>query len=341
MLTQKFSFFNKLWQTTRSRTASGFTLTELLVTIIIGGIAITGLLAAMVELLNADQQEALREETQQEMQTALSFIAEDLRESVYIYDGSQLRGSPAVAVPYDTLPSFSSVGTPIIAFWKAEPLNARQQTTLAGITCSSKFSGNNDKISECDNLKLKRRAYSLVVYLQYREPSPGNSNQMWKGKSRLLRYELPQYKTSDFANLTWSTGFVDPARTNNFPGWPFDAQNTNNLQLAANGGTGSPSLSESPAEVLVDFVDDPSSSDATNIPGCPTSYTRLPSTSTATPNNSFFACVRNIGDDLGQNQDIFVYLRGNTFGRAGSTENNTLSTMQTRVTLRGVIDKFN
>jgi prepilin-type N-terminal cleavage/methylation domain-containing protein len=335
VVTQKSSFLCKLWQIARSRTASGFTLTELLVTIVIAGIAITGLLAAMVELLRTDQQEAIREETQQEMQAALSFIAEDLRESVYVYDGSQQRNS--VAIPYDALPDFSSVGTPIIAFWKAEPLNAGQQTTLAGINCNTAFSSNNDKKAECDNLKLKRRAYSLVVYLQTNASDP---NGLWKGRSRILRYELPQYRTSDFANLTWSTGFVDPARTNNFPGWPFDAQNTNNSQ------TSLPVLSESPAEVLVDFVDDPNrlqnNTTETNIPSCPTTnYTRFPNTNTTTPNNSFFVCVRNVGNDLGQNQDIIAYLRGNTFGKARSTEDNILSTMQTRVTLRGVIDKFN
>jgi prepilin-type N-terminal cleavage/methylation domain-containing protein len=341
MIAQKSFFLDKFKQIARSNTASGFTLTELLVTIVIAGFAMTGLLAAMIELLTTDQQEATREETQQEMQTALSFLAEDLRESVYVYDGSQLRGTPAVAVPYDTLPNFSSVGTPIIAFWKAEPLNASQQTALAGMNCNTTFSTNSDKRAECENLKLKRRAYSLVVYLQTNASDP---NGLWKGRSRILRYELPQYRNSTFSNLTWSTGFVDPARTNNFPGWPFDAQNTNNSQ------TSLPLLSESPAEVLVDFVDDPSRSTCpTNVPGCPlnvpscpTNYTRSPSTnSTTTTNNSFFVCVRNVGNDLGQNQDIIVYLRGNTYGKNKSTEDNLLSTMQTRVTLRGVIDKFN
>lgn len=351
MTTQSSSFLCKLWRSNFWQTVSGFTLTELLATILIGGIAMTGLLAAMVELLKTDQQEAIREETQQEMQTALSFIAEDLRESVYVYDGTQTRGTPAVNIPYDTLPNFSGTGTPIIAFWKAEALTASQQKQFENISsnssplknCSTAFSTNNDKKAECDNLKLKRRAYSLVVYLQVREPNPGNLSSIWKGKSRILRYELPQYKNSDFSNLTWSKGFVDPARTNNFPGWPFDAQNTNNLQSASNGGTGLPVLSESPAEVLVDFVDDPISSNAPDCPNPPAPatpiYQRLPSN--ATNNNSFFACVRTVGTNLGENQDILLYLRGNTYGRGGSTENDTLSTLQTRVTLRGVIDKFN
>jgi prepilin-type N-terminal cleavage/methylation domain-containing protein len=327
---KKYFFLQKLRQVYHSKTTSGFTLTELLATILIAGIAMTGLLAAMVELLQTDQQEAIREEIQQEMQNALSFIAEDLREAVYVYDGTQIRNSKAI--PYDSLPDFSSVGTPIVAFWKAEPLSASQLSALP-TSCSTTFSTDAAKKAECDNLKLKRRAYSLVVYLQS-TIADTNNPKIWKGRSRLLRYELPQY--SNVTNLTPSTGFVDPAKTNNFSAWPFDSQNSANLQATL------PLLSQSPPEVLVDFVDAPNSTTATNLPSCSTDYSRLPSTNaTTTTNNSFFACVRNIGNNLGENQDLVLYLRGNTYGRSHSTEDNTLSTLQTRVTLRGVIDKFN
>jgi hypothetical protein len=349
VVSKKFFFLNKLRQIYRVRSTSGISLVELLVSIVIAGIAITGLLSAMVQLLSTDQQEAIADETQQEMQTALSFIAEDLREAVYVYDGTQLRSSKSI--PYDSLPDFSTVGTPVLAFWKVEPLSQRQQTLLAAMNCNTAFASNVDKRSECENLKMKRRAYSLVVYLQLREPAPNNPSKLWQGKSRILRYELPQYyrDNPDFATLNWFKGFVDPARTNNFPGWPFDAQDANNLQEAANGGTGTPVLNESPPQVLVDFVDDPTGTPTPTPPSCPNQpapapldYQRLPATNTtASINNSFFVCVRTVNDNLGLNQDIILYLRGNTFGKQGTTKDNTLSTLQTRVTLRGVIDKFN
>jgi hypothetical protein len=347
VVSKKF-FLLKLRQIYRVRATSGISLVELLVSMVIAGIAITGLLSAMVGLLSTDQQEAIADETQQEMQTALSFIAEDIREAVYVYDGTQLRSGKSI--PYDSLPDFSTVGTPVLVFWKVEPLSQRQQTLLAGINCNTAFASNIDKRSECDNLKMKRRAYSLVVYLQLREADPNNPSKLWQGKSRIVRYELPQYyrDNPDFATLNWFKGFVDPARTNNFPGWPFDSQDTNNLQESANGGSGKPVLTESPPQVLVDFVDDPNSTPTPAPPSCPNQpapalldYQRLPATSTATPNSSFFVCVRTVNDNLGLNQDIILYLRGNTFGKQGTTKDNTLSTLQTRVTLRGVIDKFN
>jgi type II secretory pathway pseudopilin PulG len=333
MISKKFSFLSQLWSVNRYKKNAGVSITELLVAMVVAGIAITGLLAAMVELLQTDQREAAREETQQSIQTALDFIAEDLRESVYVYDGTQRRGadgSGPLHYIYDYLPDFSSVGTPILAFWKTEPLSASQESDLSRTDCARLAQ---PAQQECNNLKLRRRSYSLIVYLQSTIPDP-----KWKGKSRILRYELPKYDASNFSTLAKSPGFVDPAEANNFPTWPLDSSNTN-LQFTQ--GAGSPSLSDSPPEVLVDFVDEPAST--INIPDCVSSYgssyVRLPSDDTN--NRSFFACVRRIGNEIGQNQDIILYLRGNTYGKEGANAQDELPTLQTRVTLRGVIDKFN
>jgi prepilin-type N-terminal cleavage/methylation domain-containing protein len=325
MTIKKRLFYYQFWQTCQQKIRAGFTLTELLITILIASIAVSGLLAAMVELLRTDQQEAMREETQQEMQAAMNFIAEDLRESVYIYDGTQRRlvsGVPIVHSIYNFLPSDFSPATPIIAFWKAEPLSATQETILQTTLKNCSLPAPKDE--ECAALQLSRRTYSLVVYLQDKTPST-----IWKGKSRILRYELSKYTSSGFPSLTQSTGYVDPARTNNFTTWPYDAGN-NNLQTVR--PTGKP-------EVLVDFVDDPSSTvdDANVLNICPASgYSRLPNNTM----KSFFACVRTIGNNIGQNQDIILYLRGNSYGKGGVSNQDELPTLQTRVTLRGVIDKF-
>jgi hypothetical protein len=332
MTAKKFSFLSQLWLINRRKKNAGVSITELLVATIVAGIAITGLLAAMVELLQTDQREAAREETQQSMQTALDFIAEDLRESVYVYDGTQRRGAGGTGpfhYIYDYLPNFSSVGTPILAFWKTEPLSASQESDLSSMDCARLAQPTQQ---ECNNLKLRRRSYSLIVYLQSTISDP-----KWPGKSRILRYELPKYDASRFSTLAKSRGFVDPAEANNFPVWPLDAQN-NNLQTAAGG---LPSLSDSPPEVLVDFVDDPEST--VSMPDCEntygTSYVRVPSNDAN--NRSFFACVRRIDNKIGENQDIILYLRGNTYGKDGANAQNELPILQTRVTLRGVIDKFN
>jgi type II secretory pathway component PulJ len=335
----------KLWlsycflRTCQHKQISGISLVELLVSILIASIAISGLLAAMVELLQTDQQEAMREETQQEMQAALNFISEDLRESVYVYDGEQTRGGNTLHNVYEYLPNFDAIpAKPILAFWKAEPISAEQEKLLANNstlkTCN--FSDPN-KAQECRSLKSRRRTYTLVVYLQSTNPDP-----TWKGKSRILRYELPTYTSSNFASLTKTQGFVDPIDSNNFPTWPFNAQNVD-LQAV------SPQLGNSPPEVLVDFVDAPSSDDPENPDISQATYCsdkfgddyeRAPKLSNNPNSKSFFACVRKIGNALGQNQDIVLYVRGNTYGKGGVDKEKQFP-LQTRVTLRGVIDKFN
>ncbi|TAN85658.1 MAG: prepilin-type N-terminal cleavage/methylation domain-containing protein, partial [Phormidium sp. SL48-SHIP] len=71
---------------------SGFTLTEILVSMIIAGLVMSGLLGLMVELLTSDARETARTETQREMQMALDYISSDIRESVYVYDGNCIDG---------------------------------------------------------------------------------------------------------------------------------------------------------------------------------------------------------------------------------------------------------
>ncbi|MCU0537292.1 MAG: hypothetical protein MUD14_25680 [Hydrococcus sp. Prado102] len=332
MIAKKWSLPYHLSKVFQQKKNLGISLVELLVTLVIASMAISGLLAAMVELLRTDQQESVREDTQQEMQAALSFIAEDLRESVYVYDGTQTRANNTAHSIYDYLPSnLSTVGKPILAFWKAEPISAAQEATLQSMNCNS-FTG--ARRDECTALKSRRRTYTLVVYLQSATADP-----KWKGKSRILRYELPKYTSSNFASLTTTTGFVDPVEANNFPTWPFNAQDAN-LQAAR------PILTQSPPEVLVDFVDAPNTNNDDNLPTDITTYcsnkfgsdyVRVPADNTY---KSFFACVRRIGNDIGQNQDVILYIRGNTYGKAG-TDKEQYMPLQTRITLRGVIDKFN
>jgi prepilin-type N-terminal cleavage/methylation domain-containing protein len=65
----------------------GFTLTELLVVVIISSIIVSALLGLVVQLTGTEQRESVRTETQREMQMALNYIASDLRQAVYIYEG--------------------------------------------------------------------------------------------------------------------------------------------------------------------------------------------------------------------------------------------------------------
>jgi hypothetical protein len=106
--------------------------------------------------------------------------------------------------------------------------------------------------------------------------------------------------------------------------------------------------------VLVDFVDDGTTANGydTKIPKCASAENYIASprrSDDATPNsNSFFACVRTAVPPAatsvkkvvsGINQDVVLYLRGNTNGRTGGNDNYTVE-LQTQVLVRGVIDKI-
>ncbi|NJO66710.1 MAG: type II secretion system protein, partial [Leptolyngbyaceae cyanobacterium RM1_405_57] len=84
--------FGRLFQSRQKRKSSGFTLIELLVVIVIAGGIISGLMYLVVELLGVDQRESSRTETQREMQLAMDYIASELREAVYVYDGRCFAG---------------------------------------------------------------------------------------------------------------------------------------------------------------------------------------------------------------------------------------------------------
>jgi hypothetical protein len=75
-------------------------------------------------------------------------------------------------------------------------------------------------------------------------------------------------------------------------------------------------------------------------------YYMLPSPSPANPKPAFFVCLKNTRDPqqpgnprVGQIQDTVLFLRGNANGRGGTTTDSFLPTLQTRITMRGVIDR--
>ncbi|MCS6959195.1 MAG: hormogonium polysaccharide secretion pseudopilin HpsC [Pseudanabaenaceae cyanobacterium SKYGB_i_bin29] len=99
---------------------SGFTLLELLVASLIAGIMLSGLLAFLVNILQTDQREQAKVQTQEEIQAALDFIADDLKQAVYIYDADGVERSSTDDPPgiRNQLPGVSADRVPILVFWK-------------------------------------------------------------------------------------------------------------------------------------------------------------------------------------------------------------------------------
>ncbi len=310
----------------------GFTLTELLIAVFTSAIVISALLTAMVQILQSDRRENQRTQIQQQMQAALNYIEQDLKQAVYVYDDSQLNPSDpktTLSELQDYLPSNFKTNNnliPIIAFWKPEAVDISQLpndcTTL------------NAKESECERLKLTQTTYTLVVYLQSTEDS-----NIWQGQSRILRYSLPKYSNANLATLTPTKGYVDPnENNNNFFTWPFDVNNNNpQTEQPENINT----------QVLVDFVDTPTPQNGNDTVITQLNCNDLSTSSVSyqeTPDNkstSFYTCVSTTTSSTGKQQNVAIYLRGSELkkGEQLISADTFRPVVQTQVTIGGVIGK--
>jgi prepilin-type N-terminal cleavage/methylation domain-containing protein len=292
---------------------SGFTLLELLVAMVVASIVVSGLLYLVTELLKTDRRESVLDQVQRDMQRAVNYVGDDVREAVFLYQDPS-----SVATQLTDLPTGA---VPILAFWRPDPLNT-------GLPVCSTWASTTTTFRQCEVLRVRQSAYSLVVYLQ----KSRDTNTNWPGKSRIIRYELDKY--SNLSTLTTTVGYSDPTETGSFSNW-----------------TRSGTTTEGTKSVLVDFVDDPTAP-STTTPSCTTlgaGYTIVPSTAStsSTSNTSFFGCIRSSDPEAGTsgsgNQDAYLYLRGNTDGAGGSLgpigRDSSLPTLETRVLMRGVIDK--
>jgi prepilin-type N-terminal cleavage/methylation domain-containing protein len=331
----------------RKRQPKGFTLTELLVSIIISGIIVVGLLTLVVDLLGNDQRDSSRNETQREMQMAMDYIVQDLREAIYVYDGRRLvnstSGTATISPLTQFIPDFSAQDGArlILAFWKPEAVPYQASGGAIPANCLTAFAANDPRQQECVDLQVSRTTYTLVVYLQTQSSTPP-----WQGRSRIIRYTLRKY--TNLATLARSTGYVDPTTEASFLNWPYDSGNT--LRQVAR-----PTAADWPSAVLVDFVDNP----ANTLIATPAADDCPPNTSVtgvgvrdyirSTPAGqnanyrSFFACVKN--PEVASNQDVRLTLRGAVWGRpgypksAGTTKPGFLPVLETQVLIRGVLNK--
>jgi len=343
----------------RKHPTTGFTLLELLISVFIGGIITSTLLYSVVELLRVNQRESSRAETQREMQLAMDYISAELRQAVFVYDGTCLSGTGAFSVsacPGVTNFLPSSINTantiPVLAFWRVDQLPQVLINLCATNSANLNLTTNPNPPAGINGVPcLSRRTYSLVVY--YLDTT--NTGGTWAGRARLKRYELTQFTATGAPN----TGWVDPTTTNNnFLGWPYAATGTNlQTQGTLSDGSTNPYVGTIAGAtvtppVLVDFVDSPTTtgSTATACPGDSVAAGSLPPfvrSPSGTAVTSFYACVRgggftagtqnNIG---GRNQETAVFLRGNAAGRAGvPLTANVVFDLQTRVLSRGSFEK--
>jgi len=322
MSTRRLEFILHWWRfTVEKRQTAGFTLIELLVSTLISGIIISGLMSIVVPLMQINQRESVQAETQRELQKTLDFMNSELREAIYVYGGDCLQGQttptfcPGIT-DYIPVPANS---VPVLSFWKLEPLPTPLQDQ-----CNK---GTADSTVPCNS----GRTYSLVVYFLIKNQPTDPTN--GQGKARIARYVLTQYDSNGIA----TPNYVNPTQSGvSFGIWPYQS----------NGGILKPLLQPHQlagnAVTLVNFVDDTARTVDNNVT-CPTTtsstmqYVLTPSSTTLSrssyPNGtfngvrSFYTCVRGTGF----NQDVFVFLRGNAYGKAGISDDSFLPTLQTQV----------
>ncbi|MFG6103934.1 type II secretion system protein [Leptothoe sp. EHU-05/26/07-4] len=328
----------------RQYKASGFTLTEVLISIAIAGVIVSGLLFLVVELLQIDRREIALERVQRDMQRAMDYIADDLKEAVYVYDSSSL---PDIVADIQELSDEEGPGVtgsgdavPLIAFWRTVPI----EDDVLPDTCT----GSRREIEICRVAKTRRASYSLVVYYQ-KHRDDGAANYPWQGESVLRRYELPQYNPG---TLNVTTGYIEPIDLNNgetiFEEW------TDIVTTAISGGE---------SAVLVDFVEE-ANIDGAGAIDCRAliadfnspltgevdiaadEYNYVLTPTDATEQTGFFACVRApepAGENFRATQDVYLFLRGDTRSASRflgpASDNSIRPALQTQVKLRGVIDK--
>jgi prepilin-type N-terminal cleavage/methylation domain-containing protein len=358
------------WFANRKRRTAGFTLIELLVSMVIGTIITAALLSLVVDLNNTNQKDTSRSETQRDMQLAMNYITQDLREAVYVYDGECLQGaggaitkdSYATACPgvINYIPTKMSANNPdgqyipALAFWRADSLpdSVQQQCRTAANNSATALLALTQPTDPTKAIPcISGKTYTLVVYAIVDDPHT-SSTDPWQGKARLVRYQFSQFNASGSLTPGWVTPVPDTKTT--FQQWPYEGS-----KYSIQSGFARPS---NEPDVLVDFLDDtdastltadkqPSCVDPSDTSTTKTSNPRYVITPKSSAGNvrSFFACVRGKtfnASELEQsvNQEVRLELTGNAAGRGGfplNTPTNAarLFPLQTRVLIRGSINK--
>ena len=287
----------------------GFTLLELLMAMLVASIVVYAMLSLVVSLLGTEKRETAKSQTQIEMGQAMDYIASEIEQAAYIYEGACLVGGRGNLGDNQYCPGLTNVIsfpdglTPVLAFWQLEPVPYTSDGQLPA-RCDTMGA----LAQECYAIKNSRSSYTLVVY-GLRTDNTGT----WEGPARITRYQLRKYKSDELLNLTITDNYIDPQDTG-FQTWPCSGNTCTIAQIT-----------EYNDSVLVDLVDqDDATITLTDLQGICSDYNYGPTGSqiqyslsppTDTSDN-FYACVAEPSGS-GNYQDAVVFIRGNAATRAG------------------------
>ncbi|MEH1839266.1 MAG: hormogonium polysaccharide secretion pseudopilin HpsC [Nostoc sp.] len=310
----RFFLSIQLKHSKRLQQVNGFTLIELLVGLLLAFLVITPLLTFMISILSTDQKEQAKANSEQEIQSAVDYIARDLQQAVYIYDRT------ALITNSNTVAASSGIKNQIPPVKKAGVCDSSDTT----VTCQPilvfwkrKFIPNVITPSSTTTSKDDTFVYSLVAYYLIKD-----NNTTWSKAARIARFEIsdgvlavsgsPNCNTTDYPNDTYidtshcpDSGFQ---RFNlNLPGAAGITNKMNSWKTASLAYTQTP-------VVLIDFVDQ--TAIATD-PTCPVGTLSKGSFM------GFYACI-----DV-PNTTAQVFLRGNALARLQSSNFDYSSNNQT------------
>ncbi|AFY72597.1 prepilin-type N-terminal cleavage/methylation domain-containing protein [Synechococcus sp. PCC 7502] len=214
------------------RRINGFTLIELLVALIVASIIVGSLLGFLVNILDRDRKEQAKSDAQEEIQSALNYIAEDLSSAVFIYDADGLyqKGAdtdyvanqlPHRQVGSQCRPNLSTqYCTPVLVFWKSTTYDVndadKDKSQPKGGNSSTRRFVNclpfpSDNPSVCNGSSIP--TYSLVVYYLVKNDNSSignNGTRLWSDTSRIVRWEMKDGVPWSCKNQSKSDDLGDP-----------------------------------------------------------------------------------------------------------------------------------
>jgi type II secretory pathway pseudopilin PulG len=282
-------------------------LLELLVASLIASVLVAVLLTFLTGILESNRIEEAKAATQDEVQSALRYIADDLQEAVYIYDADAVTRDVAQGGIRDVLRFADDTDRiPVLVFWKraflpptfqVQRFNDANPDWLVGcLDYDNQSIGPNPNNCRNADGSPKGRGkfrYSLVsYYLQKNNPS----EDVWSNAARIIRFELRDGVVWNcFNGATAPAGAsgcppippVNVNRNNSYfiinpdPGFaPFDLSGGGDIKARFNAWrpAGFPTFSYAGApasEVLLDFVDDTPFVTGQDTGGAPNSAVRI------------------------------------------------------------------
>lgn len=282
--------------------SAGFTLIELLVALLIAFLILTPLLSFMVNILSIDKEEQAKANTEDDIQTAINYIARDLQQAIYVYDADGITAiTSQLRYPSD------KNKTPILVFWKRD--------LVSEVIPSSTNKSEDDTF-----------IYSLVAY--YLDNSTSTT---WSKAARISRWQINNGVENSATGSVTCTGYTKTYVRGYCPDPGFAAFNdyfaeTDKLTVGMKKWRKASPDYTNDAIVLIDFVDQSTSSvpSATCPPNVtdPTDNTKkLIEWSVVKPTTmtGFYACVDKINNVTSQ-----VFIRGNALARNSNNASQIL-----------------